>query len=168
MSDPQTLGLPTTVPFGGRDWRVGEATFAVEAAFAEWLQLEAFRTVEQYRPRMGERWYAEHSAGARQDVASKVYAWGGHRCFQALYSPEGCKQMAFLRLLAGEEPGYPVGPELVERMWADPACRERLQALVWGEGPGPNSSGPTEGPSPSTPSAPSSSGPATGGTRSAG
>lgn len=167
MSDPQTLGLPTTVPFGGRDWRVGEATFAVEAAFVEWLQLEAFRTVEQYRSRMGERWYIEQAAGARQDVASKVYAWGTHRCLQAFYSPEGCRHMAFLRLLAAEEPGFPVGPELVERMWADPACRGRLQALVWGD-PGPNSSGPTDGPYPSTPSVPSSNAPATGGMKSAG
>jgi hypothetical protein len=168
MSDPQTLGLPTTVPFGGRDWRVGEATFAVEAAFVEWLQFEAFRTVEQYRSRMGERWYAEHSAGARQDVASKVYSWGGHRCFQALYSPEGCRQMAFLRLLAAEEPGFPVSPQLVDAMWADQGCRAWLQGLVWGEGPGPNSSGGTEPPSPSIPCAPSSRSAATGGTRSAG
>jgi hypothetical protein len=174
VSDARTLGLPQRIHFAGRDWRVGERTFEVQANFVLWLECEAFAAVERHRPRMNASWYATQSAGARQDVASKVYAWGSDRCMDCLFTPEGCKYMAFQLLLSAEEPGFPVHEGLVEKMWADPPTRERLKQLVWAEwlAPDPNRVGaqgaPGKNPLTSIPSAPSSSSAATEGMRSAG
>jgi hypothetical protein len=174
VSDARTLGLPQRVHFAGRDWRVGERTFDVQANYVVWLEGQAYAAVERHRPRMPAQWYVQQSAGARQDVASLVYSWGSDRCMDSLFTPDGCKQMAFQLLLSAEEPGFPVHEGLVEKMWADPPTRERLKQLVWAEwlAPDPNRVGaqgaPGKNPLTSIPSAPSSSSAATEGMRSAG
>jgi hypothetical protein len=173
VSDARTLGLPQRIPFAGRDWRVGERTFEVQANYVVWLEGQAYAAVERHRPRMPAQWYVQQSAGTRQDVASLVYSWGSDRCMDSLFTPDGCKQMAFQLLLSAEEPGFPVHEGLVEKMWADPPTRERLKQIVWAEWllPDPNGQGaegaPGKNPSTSTPSAPSSSSAATAGTKSA-
>lgn len=166
--DPSGSGAPRRYPFagsaGGRD-----RPFEVKARFVLWLQGEAYKVVRQHAALLGPSEAEARKAAWHRDCASKVYAWNSERCRQALYSEEGLKQMAWLQFSFGEgqaagrgEPSqFPMSPELLEKVFEDPAKAEELARLVWeplAEEGDPNPPAPGATPSAdstSTPSAPS-------------
>lgn len=148
MSEAAVLGLPSTFTFEGVDYPFGERTLAVEAEFTSWLEARGYLMLQRHRRLLGNDYPARLDAWQR-DCTAGVYAWGERPCVQALYSEEGLRRMALLRLQYGESLAAQAGrhctgrvsPELVDRVWADPVKRDELAALALdlkAEGPGPN------------------------------
>src|SRR5262245_9418376 len=97
----QALGREDFEEFEGRRYKLAPVAFELQSLWEEWLLQKAWRQLRKMRPCMDEAEWQEQTAALRREADAGGYDFLSGRARDALQSPEGAKEMLYLRLRAG-------------------------------------------------------------------
>lgn len=110
------LNVPEEFAFNGKSYRLGRRDFFVEAQFERFCARAALEFLKAQKPDLEPLEYAQ--AMERWEVAGGTFAFsfGGGRCLMTLFSAEGQREMAFLRLARANPDDRTITRDLVKKL----------------------------------------------------